>query len=364
MATVTRNFTFAAGDAVTPGALHNLIDTATVTAVGNADLAAGIELVTVAAAAPSSPGTGALWFDTSPAGSQGILRVYDSAQWVPIASGFLGSFSLGSGSIRAGAIVMVDTTVSSLADARIPVRETTGAHVAAAGIAIVEATVASPLTPVITQGKVFSVLKATGAATAIGDGLGPSATAGEARSTSVGGYGVSGGGSVIGIWTEAAASGATSGQAYIFGRGLDTGVSLLEDSTSLISASVPAALATWSGSFGTPQWINLNSSPSGKVATLCQVLIQDGVTAAGNVHRILFGLRNEGSTAAIDSAPTVGGLFHTGTTGAQGFRASLLVPGVPGTNNRLEYYVDASVAAANLQISVRERAVYLGGSVA
>ena len=363
MATLTRGFSLAADELLTTGKLHRLIDESTVTAIVRADLDSSLKGVTVGAAAPGSPATGELWFDTSPGGNQGILNEFDGARFRPIAVGFLGHYS-GVGTIDAGSLMKLDTT-NQFADARIGVDNTTTVNDRPIGVAIKQMTGGSPTAPIVTHGKVFSIKKATGAATAIGDGLGPSATAGAAMSTTVGSWGVSLGGNVIAIALEVAASGATTVAGYVVPSQHGTAINWKQTAANLLNEVVPAALSTWSGSFGTPQWITFSAAPSGTTARLVQVRVRD-VVDTDTTSSIAIAIRMEGSGLAIEVAPTLGAVTRAAgatPTADCGLHGTLWIPGQPGTNNRAEYLVESNDAAADLRVSIWERAVALGGTV-
>lgn len=362
MATITRTQSFAVDEFLTAAKIHSIIDTSTVAGIVRADLASSLKAVTVGAAEPSTPATGELWFDTSPGGNQGVLNEFDGARFRPIATGFLGHYP-GAGTIDAGSLVKLDAT--ALTDARIPVNFTSSEDDEPIGVAIKQMTPSAPTAPIITRGKVFAAKKATGASTAIGDGLGPSTTNGGAKSTTVGSWGVSKGGSVIAIALSAEASGATTVQAYVTGSNMASWFGQKQTMAALLTNDIPGALNTWSGAFGTPVFINFSAAPAGTIGRKVAFRVRNAVDASGTDTDILIAFRMEGSGLSIDGgAPTMSAMMSAGTgSTAQGFRGELVIPGRPGTNNRAEYLVQSDQVAADLTVTVWERAVILGGNV-
>lgn len=78
MATITRGYTFGATETVTNSKLHSLVDSATISAIVQSDLTAGLGLISRATSAPSD--TDQIWIDTST--TPATVKVNDGTNWI------------------------------------------------------------------------------------------------------------------------------------------------------------------------------------------------------------------------------------------------------------------------------------------
>jgi hypothetical protein len=363
MATLTKGHTFADGQQITAARLNNLVDNATISGIAQADFSAGYSVVTIADNSPSSPSEGTLWFDTSFAAEEGILRYYTGTHWVPVGRGFLGYNTSGS-TIEAGALVADNSQAAGTGNMRQEIKACTR-HLVPLGAALGQITNGS-LGVVLTEGRILTLLKATGTAVTAGDRVVCSSTAGQATTATDANYGSFFGSGVAGIWTKDQGSGATSGEAMLFRPALASGISF-RTPTKLLDAVTPGANATWSGSFGTPQFVTWSTTPPGVIARLVQFRVTDGSAAADTT--MVFGIRQRGSSLTVlTGAPAMAGGYTTdaGTPADEkALSGQLWVPTDPAGDgtDRAEYFVDIETAGniANVRVTVMEVAVVCGG---
>lgn len=108
MATLTRGYTFGATEQVTNSKLHSLVDSATLSAIVQADLTAGLGLVTRATSAPSD--TDQLWIDTST--TPATLKVSDGSNWLLVGTHAILTNRTGQ-TTSVGQVCVIDTSNSS-----------------------------------------------------------------------------------------------------------------------------------------------------------------------------------------------------------------------------------------------------------
>lgn len=368
MATVAKTTTLP--DSAAKSDFHDLVDNATVTNIDQNDIAANFSIVTISSSAPGSPATGELWFDTSAASNQGVLRHYDGAQWRQVGEGFLGYFGAGSGSIAAGALVKRDTSVASPSDGRLPVTETTAVTDTPLGVALTEMTTSVTTGIVVTHFKITNLKKATGTAVTAGDPIVPSATAGEATTNTNAAFGANCfGDGTLGIWLASAASGATTGQALITARSYASYLVALQTTpvdAGNIAPGVSGDLGSWSGSWATPTYMSLSTPPVNTVARIFRVKVWSDASDNQDVHAYVA-LRIRGSAAAEATAPAISGMFNCGGSSSEdethAIQGQLTVYGRPGATDGLEVYLETDEAFGNIQVEIYEQGVILGGTV-
>lgn len=107
MATITKGYTFGATEQVTNTKLHSLVDSATISGIAQADLAAATGVVSRGTSAPSD--TDQLWVDTN--FTPPLLKFYDGTNWVPVAEANI--FTNKSGATATlGQVVIIDTATN------------------------------------------------------------------------------------------------------------------------------------------------------------------------------------------------------------------------------------------------------------
>ena len=104
MATITRGYTFGATEQVTNTKLHTLVDSATISSIGQGDFGSGVGLISRGTSAPSD--SDQLWIDTSL--TPPILRVNDGSNWVPVGEWNVLTNKSGQ-SMSVGHVVIIDT---------------------------------------------------------------------------------------------------------------------------------------------------------------------------------------------------------------------------------------------------------------
>lgn len=358
--TVTRGYTFGATETVTNTKLHTLVDSATVSALTQAAMTAGV--ITVSGSAPSSPSTGHAWFDTSLGAGYGTLRIYDNGEWKAVAEGFI---ALNNGLTAAqGAPVRIDTSVTSnQAGARMAVVRGTAPS---AGVVqqqipigvLAEQIVNGGVGVVLTRGKV----KATKDSVNItaGDPMCISSVTDAQWSTnSVGSWGTPFGSGTCGVWLETSSAAAgTQVTGYLFGQSYNSWNAYKSAPAVLLNEVSPSALATWQTAVA---W---SSSPAGCVAHLVQVRLKG--TAAVTAGQFVFGMRANGSSLTIDT----GASFISASTddssanAREGLRGMLIVP-MGTTDNSFQWYVDTgtTLTAAQMSVILHEVGAIVGGQV-
>ena len=326
-------------------------------------------VVTVATSAPSGK-TGDEWFDTSLGSGYGTLRIFDGSDWKAVAEGFIGQNKSGL-SVAAGAPMRRDTvTTAALTGSRVPVNRTTAQSDRMMGVAAT-AMENDGIGIVLTRGKV-KIFKDAASITA-GDPVVPSATAAQATTNSVGGWGTPFGSSSCGFWLETSAAAAgTLVTAYLTGH---TGASWAAFKnaapTAVFNASAPGVAGDndkWSGSFATPQFGTFSTAPAGVIARVCQCVITQVTDAAATVARLAFGLRAKNATLTVDTgAAFSSGLFHArgaGTITGQAYRCQLIVQETTASSgNQVEYYFETSGTVTGIRVTVHEVGVIVGGQI-
>lgn len=245
MATITRTASLAPDQLVANTDIHNLIDTATVTAITRGDLDTTAAIVTVTSSNPSSPKQGELVFRTDPANNQGVLLVYDGHDFRPLVECAY-AFNPSASTILAGSIVQIDTDAGNirLSDMALPISITSQASSIPLGIVLTDIA-ATSFGFVVTRGKVYNVRK-TAPVVTIGQAVVPTAGAGnEGKASGNNSFG----GSSIGLWLENTS--ATTATAYLFGTHPSSYV-VTRTTATLLLATSPATLGMWSGSYATP----------------------------------------------------------------------------------------------------------------
>jgi hypothetical protein len=364
-ADLTPGYTFGATETLTADKLRRLVDDGTLSgSVSRTDASAATAFVTIGSVQPgaASDKAGELWFDTGPSGNNGILRASDGAQWVPVGEGFLAANQTGS-TITAGKGVKYDSSADSPADRRIYVTPVTSNTDEPLGVMLADMDNGATGI-VLTDAKVLTVNKTSGTAVTKGDAVVPTSTAGSFTTNNISGWGNCFGSSAVGIWTADAASNATTGQALLFRSRPGTFITYRDNPNTILSASSISAVATWSGSFGTPTFVSCSSAPAGTVARIVRVELFD-VTAAATKQGFVA-LRNRGSSTTVPRAVAISGTFQSGGASPadhQRLSGILHVPGAPGTNNQLEFYVNSDGTLANLRLSIHEVGLVVGGRV-
>lgn len=350
MATVSKGYTFGATEQVTNTKLHTLVDSATVTNIVSTDMASSAKVVFVGASAPASPTEGQPWFDTSPGNNQGILRIYDGAQFRSVAAGFLGRNN-GVSTIAQGAPVKVDTAAAHATDGRVDVLETTAKTDAVVGVALTDITAGST-GPIIETGKLTNLRKVSAGDAGIGDPVLPSATAGFATAANAPGFGPLRGGD-FGVWTNTIASGVTVGQALIFPQNRGSSYYLLGGATLLFSHTTTTTLGSFVDDFVT--W---TTTPSNLIARVVRIHIQN---RAGGASDFYVALRDGDLSTNFLHVPCSHSSQSGNNAGGNEFNALTFQGIVPGSSTTADLYLNGDVAVGNYRISIWEVGLVCGG---
>ncbi len=328
MATITRGKTFGATEQVTNTKLHQLVDNATITGITSDDISGGSgQLVIIQGSAPSSPSAGWLWYDTT----NGVLRLYNGADWIPVAHGHIFTNKSGS-SVAAGDVVIFDSANAN------SIKTTTTANSSDAYGVVIVGGADNTSVIVITEGYVPTV-NVTGA-TSIGDFLFTSTTAGKADPSPTFGKGA---------FARAHTSGSTTVSATI-SSGLSANVAGAKfsaiNATSAQSRSLSAGSGTQNIAHG------LGTSPSEircifsydqiTGASLTGFCLVNGGTFAQGCHRM-----NNG-TASNDKAGVFSGKIMRieNSSGANVYHAE--VTAVDSTNITLTWTLTGSFGAGTI----------------
>lgn len=105
MATITRGYTFGATEQVTNSKLHSLIDSATISAIAQADLSSGLGLTSRSTSSPSD--SDQLWIDTST--TPATLKLNDGTNWIIVGEHNILTNRTGQ-TTSIGQVCVIDTT--------------------------------------------------------------------------------------------------------------------------------------------------------------------------------------------------------------------------------------------------------------